>query len=202
MTTFSCVVALHDTTGGIGIDGQLPWLIPGDMGWFTRVTKGATIIMGKRTWQSINCKPLKDRRNIVVSRTGLDPDASKGVYVVASFAAALELASLCQHDSRIFVIGGQQLYETAVADPRCTHVYATMVTSLTDDNCQHSCFDTFFPLEPLVSDWQPEPVPDTSFEGINRCRLHPHRVSANVVCFRRAHKAVHAKTGILFSIPE
>lgn len=90
--------------GAIGRDGDIPWHAPEDLRFFQRETRGGAVIMGRRTWDSLPFKPLKDRLNIVVSR-----DASVAETVVGSVAEAIELAHEAGH-RRVYGIGGARIY--------------------------------------------------------------------------------------------
>lgn len=91
----------------IGRDNQMPWKISADLQFFKRVTMGHPVIMGRKTWESIG-RPLPGRRNIVVSR---NKDLQlAGAEVVHSLEEALN--SLGEF-SRVFVIGGEQLFTQA-----------------------------------------------------------------------------------------
>ena len=91
--------------GVIGRDGALPWHLPEDLARFRRVTDGATVIMGRSTWDSLpdRFRPLPGRDNIVLSRTGGE---LPGAVVVGGIAEAL--AAVAGHDA--WVIGGAQVY--------------------------------------------------------------------------------------------
>jgi dihydrofolate reductase len=91
----------------IGRDQQLPWHIPEELALFRRLTMGATLIMGRRTFQSIG-RPLPGRRNIVVSRT-LPP--TEGIEICSNFPQALRLAA---GDQKVFAIGGRQIFSEAL----------------------------------------------------------------------------------------
>jgi dihydrofolate reductase len=91
--------------GVIGIDGRLPWSLPEDLRHFKKHTLGHPIVMGRKTWESLGCKALPGRKNIVVTRTA--GYAAPGAVVADSLAAAL---ALCAADSRVFVIGGERLF--------------------------------------------------------------------------------------------
>ncbi|MEM9422743.1 MAG: dihydrofolate reductase, partial [Pseudomonadota bacterium] len=58
----------RSTNGAIGRDGDIPWHVPEDLKFFQRETMGGAIIMGRKTWESLPFKPLKNRLNVVVSR--------------------------------------------------------------------------------------------------------------------------------------
>ncbi|RKF65095.1 Dihydrofolate reductase [Golovinomyces cichoracearum] len=97
--------------------------------------------MGRKTWDSIpaSFRPLKDRLNIVVSRTYKDeiPIIGSGRIFVNSFDSAVQAADGCH---RVFVIGGAQIYEAALASKLARRILLTRVLRDFD-------FDTCFPLE-------------------------------------------------------
>ncbi|MCI5222271.1 MAG: dihydrofolate reductase [Candidatus Electrothrix sp. AR4] len=88
----------------IGRGNSIPWDIPGEQTRFKDVTMGHSLIMGRKTWQSIG-HPLPGRRNIVVTRnTDFQAPGSEVVHSVAEGIAAAE------DERKIFIIGGAQLY--------------------------------------------------------------------------------------------
>ena len=99
----------------IGLDGNLPWHYPADLKRFRNVTLGTTVIMGRKTWESLNSKALPKRRNIVITRKYLS-----NVETFVSISAAL---STCQ--DRVWFIGGGQLYDAAI--PYCDLIDITHV---------------------------------------------------------------------------
>lgn len=102
------LVAAIAANGVIGANGRLPWHLPEDLKRFKRLTIGHAVIMGRRTWESLG-KPLPGRRNIVLTRTrGYD---APGASVVATLDAAL---ALCAGHPDVFVIGGSELYRSAL----------------------------------------------------------------------------------------
>lgn len=99
-----------DRNNAIGSDNDLPWgrELKDDLANFKRVTTGGTIIMGRKTFESIGSRPLPNRENIVLSRT---PTGVKSVLSALSLPAAYALAR-----NDIYVIGGGQIYQQALAD--------------------------------------------------------------------------------------
>ncbi|MGB7503164.1 MAG: dihydrofolate reductase [Azonexus sp.] len=96
----------------IGKDNRLLWNIPEDMAHFKGLTAGHTVVMGRKTWESLppRFRPLPGRRNIVISR---QPDyAAPGAEVADSLENALKLASTA---TVVFIIGGEQIYTQAMA---------------------------------------------------------------------------------------
>ena len=102
----SIVVAVA-ANGVIGNKGGIPWHIPADLKRFKQLTLGETVVMGRKTWESLPIKPLPDRQNIVVSSQDLD--LPKGVLLAKSYQQALNLAA-----NDVFVIGGSRLYREAL----------------------------------------------------------------------------------------
>ena len=108
----------QSTSGVIGRGGAIPWQLPEDQARFKELTMGHTVVMGRRTWESLPAKarPLAGRRNVVLSRqTGF---MAEGAEVVASLDDALG-------DRKTWVIGGEQIY--ALAMPRATRCEVTEV---------------------------------------------------------------------------
>lgn len=106
------------TSGVIGRGGDIPWRLPEDLAHFREITMGHTIVMGRRTWDSLPAKvrPLPGRRNVVLSRQA-DFMAS-GAEVVGSLEEALT-------SPETWVIGGGQVY--ALALPYATRCEVTEV---------------------------------------------------------------------------
>ncbi|CAN5264712.1 dihydrofolate reductase [soil metagenome] len=104
--------------GVIGVDGGIPWHLPEDLAHFKSVTVGNPVVMGRRTWDSLNprFRPLPARRNIVVTR---DPDwSADGAEVANSLDEALALAGQAGPtvlEPTTWVIGGSQVYREAIA---------------------------------------------------------------------------------------
>lgn len=95
----------------IGKNNQLIWNIPEDMAHFKALTAGHTVIMGRKTWESLppRFRPLPGRRNIVISRQ--TDYAAPGAELAGSLEIALELASTA---ATAFIIGGEQIYRQAM----------------------------------------------------------------------------------------
>ena len=150
----SIIVAIA-SNGAIGRNNQLLWHISEDLRYFKRITGGHTVIMGRKTWESIG-RPLPNRRNIVVSRN-IDAGKFAGAEVYASLE---EAASAAEHSDslhnaksgqsantetdvtsvtpEIFIIGGGEIYHQAL--PLAGRLYLTLVHTPIEDA------DTFFPV--------------------------------------------------------
>ena len=95
----------------IGRDNQLIWNIPEDMAHFKALTQGHTVLMGRKTWESLppRFRPLPGRRNIVITR---QPDfVAPGAELANSLDAGLALAA---SDALVFIIGGAEIYQQAM----------------------------------------------------------------------------------------
>jgi dihydrofolate reductase len=103
------IVVAVDEQMGIGADNDLLWSrdLPADLAHFKKITTGGSVIMGRKTFDSIG-RPLPERENIVVTSK---PVAAPGVLSAASLNSAYELARY-----PVFVIGGGQIYSQAVND--------------------------------------------------------------------------------------
>jgi dihydrofolate reductase len=112
MTPHLVLVASLDRNRAIGRGGALLWSDPEDLRHFRRLTMGAPVIMGRKTWDSLpeRFRPLPGRRNIVVTRNG--QWRGEGADRAASLADALVMAA---DAPRAFVIGGAELYALALA---------------------------------------------------------------------------------------
>jgi dihydrofolate reductase len=105
--------------GVIGADGRLPWHLPEDLRLFRALTLGSTVVMGRRTWESLppRSRPLPGRRNVVLS-SALDP-AEAGVEVARSVDDVLA------RGEDLWVIGGGTVYGAFL--PHAAEVVVTEV---------------------------------------------------------------------------
>ena len=126
--TISIIVAIAQNHA-IGKNNQLLWHMPHDLKHFKEVTTGHTVIMGRKTFDSVG-KPLPKRRNIVVTRQQIE---IPGCEVVDSIDAAI---ALCAGEDEVFIVGGAEIYRQAMA--KTDVIYLTII---------HKDFDadTFFP---------------------------------------------------------
>jgi len=142
----SIIVAIGENHA-IGKNNQLLWHMPNDLKHFKDVTSGRTIIMGRKTFDSVG-KPLPRRRNIVVTRQDI---TIPGCEVVKSIEDGL---ALCKGEDEVFIGGGAEIYKLAMH--LTDRIYLTII---------HKSFnaDTFFPeidqndwLEVSREDFQPD----------------------------------------------
>ena len=124
----------------IGEGNRLLWHLPAELKHFKEITTGHTIIMGRKTFESLPKGPLPNRRNIVISR---NPELKIGGAEVYS---SLELALLKTiNDDEVFIIGGAQIYRQTFPD--ADKLYLTKV------HAEFPQADTFFP-EINYAEWK------------------------------------------------
>jgi len=137
VTPYLTIIAAIDFRNGIGINNALPWYLPEDLAYFKCITFGKTVIMGRKTFESIG-RPLLHRRNIVVTR---DPNWYHGEVEITS---SLSKATAISGSTEGFIIGGAEIYAAAI------HLAQRLIIT----EIQHSfkC-DSFFPIYDS-SQWQ------------------------------------------------
>jgi dihydrofolate reductase len=120
-----CLIVIAGENGVIGLNGKMPWHLPGELKYFRARTIGKPVIMGRKTFQSMG-KSLPGRENIVVTRDAAF--AAAGAEVVPSVAAGIvrarEIAAKTSAEE-IMVIGGGEIYVQAL--PLVQRVYFTRV---------------------------------------------------------------------------
>ena len=127
------LIAAVARNGVIGSSGRLPWRLPEDLKRFRALTSGHSIIMGRKTWDSIG-RPLPDRQNIIVSRR--DNLAAPGCEVAPALAGAIELATM---PPPLFVIGGEAIYREAM--PLAELLFLTEIHRDFDGDARFPGFD-------------------------------------------------------------
>ncbi|RBW69672.1 dihydrofolate reductase [Bacillus taeanensis] len=126
----SFLVAM-DQNRVIGKDNALPWRLPADLKFFKEVTMGHTIIMGRKTYESIG-RPLPGRENVVLTRD--EHYQAEGCTILHSISAVAEIEK--QTDNELIVIGGAEIFKQtfSIAD----RLYITIIE-------EEFAGDTFFP---------------------------------------------------------
>ncbi len=127
------IIAAVAENGCIGKQGKIPWHFPDDFKHFKSVTLGHTIVMGRKTFESIG-KPLPGRKNVVLSSVHFDGD----LVVAVSFEDILKL------DGNVYICGGSRLYRDAL--PQADEMIITHIPGEYEG-------DTFFPEWPVNSPW-------------------------------------------------
>lgn len=129
----SLIAAVSTGNFAIGYKGELCYKIKEDLAHFKELTMGHTVIMGRKTAESLPILPLPGRRNIVLSKTTGWEEGS-GIESYPSLELALER---CSPEEEVFIIGGAQVYKEAL--PLADILYLTEVFDTPAEA------DTFFP---------------------------------------------------------
>lgn len=126
------IIAAKTDNNVIGKDNMLPWLLADDLKRFQDLTRGHTVIMGRKTYESIG-RPLPNRENVVLSRSKV---AIPGVAIIH------DIAEIGDYDSDVFIIGGSAVYEQTM--DMVDRLYITEVHTQLEG-------DAFFPaIDPAV----------------------------------------------------
>ena len=133
------IIAAVAQDGAIGLDNGLIYRLPNDLRRFKALTTGHTIIMGRRTFDSLPKGALPNRRNIVLTRSKRDFEGAE------RYASLNEALQQCCEDEEVFVIGGASVYKEAmrIADRLCL--------TLVHDTPERA--DVFFP-EVDFTEWE------------------------------------------------
>lgn len=125
------LISAISENGVIGKDNDLPWHLPADLQHFKKKTTGHTIIMGRKTFESVG-KPLPNRVNIVISR---QPDyLAKGCIMASSLEKAIDMTP--DNKDEVFICGGAAVYKHGLQ--LADRLYITRVHQNVEG-------DTFFP---------------------------------------------------------
>jgi dihydrofolate reductase len=144
------IIAAMDSNRGIGYRGQLPWpRLQGDLEHFRRLTCNSTVIMGRKTWESLPKRPLAGRVNIVLTRS---PQLD-GAFPFSSFETAMRFSG---NFKRVFVIGGALLFRLALNSGLPLRLHLTRVHGAWPADTHFPFFETFA---------RPESVSEPTTEG-------------------------------------
>jgi len=127
------IIVAASLNNAIGKNNQLLWHLPNDMKFFKQTTWAMPVVMGRKTFESMNSKPLNGRLNIVITRQ--KDYTPSGAVVVESIADAVFVAKEHLY-KEIFIIGGGEIYKETL--PKANTIYLTRVDTVIDG-------DTFFP---------------------------------------------------------
>ena len=140
----SAIVAV-DKDWGIGYQGQLLEHLPPDMKYFKEITSNNTVVMGRKTWDSLPLKPLPNRLNLIVTKNPIGKPIENN-YQFVDMGAAIEII-LTDVKTDVFVIGGGKIYKELL--PYCDQVYVTQILK------NHENVDTYFPnLDIMTDEWE------------------------------------------------
>ena len=141
----------------IGNKGKLPWHMPADLKYYKDKIRGKTIVMGRKTFESMGNKPLPNRANIILT---MDQNYKvDGAIVVHSADEALKEAEKISPDQESMVIGGSEIYKEFL--PRANRIYLTIIEGEFEG-------DAFFPKYD-ITEWK-----EISYEEHERNAENPY----------------------------
>lgn len=140
------VIVAAALDNGIGLNNQLLCHLSADLKRFKSLTLNHTVIMGRNTWYSLPFRPLKNRKNVVI--TDVDGESFEGAVVVGGIQEAIQVMD---PDSENFIMGGASIYRQFL--PLCSKIYLTRILEAFKA-------DTFFPeIDPKI--WHPVIIGET-----------------------------------------
>jgi dihydrofolate reductase len=147
----SIIVAIAEDNG-IGYMNDLLWHLPEDLKRFKKLTLGKTVVMGKKTWESLPKRPLQGRKNVIIT------DDRNDVFENSVAAFSIEDAiSKCQGDEEVFIIGGGSIYRQFM-----NHADRLYITHIH----KKAPADIYFPvINPEI--WKPVEKEEHTKEGVN-----------------------------------
>jgi dihydrofolate reductase len=122
---------------GIGYNNKLPWYISDDLKRFKKLTTGYTIVMGRKTWDSLPIKPLPNRKNIILTRDKFSNEKVSNENILF----INDIKSINDIKLDVWIIGGSEIYKLSLLNLHIDNIYVTEI------NNDYDC-DTFFPQIP------------------------------------------------------
>jgi dihydrofolate reductase len=155
-------ILAHDEEWGIGKNGDLPWpKKPGDLQWFRETTEGSVVVMGRKTWESLPHKPLRNRLNLVISSSWMGDFSPKPHGVYSGNDVCLVITEIIQTRyigvEDIWIIGGAELVKSCL--PIIDELWLNNVGG------DYSC-DVFLPKEKIMKHFYPKSAKIVTFGAI------------------------------------
>lgn len=146
----SAIVAV-DSNWGIGYQGKLLEHIPNDLKYFKELTTGNSVVMGRKTWDSLPIKPLPDRFNIIISRQNVEYQSESSYWQTSLETCLATMLNDAMND--YFIIGGEIIYKTLIN--LYDRVYVTKIYK------SHENVDAYFPnLDHRSDQWKVTSISD------------------------------------------
>lgn len=121
--------------GAIGNNNQLLFKQSDDLKRFKSLTTNNVVIMGRKTFESLNNKPLPNRINIVITRNvELLEDLQRkydNLYIVNTIEKAIDISDVMYKEKETFIIGGAEIYKQTL--PLCNKIYLTLVETVIEE---------------------------------------------------------------------
>lgn len=136
------IIVAYCKNRGIGLKNQLPWYLPKDLKRFKYLTHGDenSVIMGRKTWESLPFKPLLGRKNIIVSTTMNDRPLINNRTIKRNLTDAINYSKE-KKIKQTWIIGGSCIYKEAIESNLVNNIYATEIDA-------NLLCDVFFPELP------------------------------------------------------
>ena len=167
MMLYSLILACT-VDGGIGLNNCIPWNIREETDLFKKITtdkncyiKKNAVIMGRNTWDSLPCRPLKHRINIIITSDTKKIDTSSDI--VFAFDDLEKALSYCERNvciDKVFVIGGKTLYDLCLNNIKYSRYIDDIHLSIIKDRIQ--C-DTFIDLKKIIKTYKNYNIYDIIF---------------------------------------
>lgn len=135
------LIVAHDENNVIGFKNTIPWKNSEDMAMFKALTTNNTVVMGRKTWDSLPKKPLSNRVNIVISTQNFDNQP--GVTFCKTLSQAIKHPSIV---GDVYIIGGASIYEFALSIDIVDEIIASLISGTHEG-------DTFFPILNVYDEW-------------------------------------------------
>ena len=175
------MILLQSADGVIGVDNSLPAALKSraDMQHFARYTRNSVVIMGRKTWESLpsNSRPLPGRVNIVVSRH--TPPNFSGIHFFDSLHKAIDYGLVAMIDTPVYIIGGAELYKSALEQALVDEVIVTRTKETVLDKLPPQQRDkaVLFNVDPYVQpahhiEHRPRVDGDTFDIEIHHCKVN------------------------------
>lgn len=139
MSVFKAIAAMAENRV-IGNGSKIPWHLPEDFKWFKQTTMGHTLLMGRKTFESIG-RPLPGRTTLVLSRSDVHYPGTTTIHDWQNLPA-----KLIQGD--IFVAGGAEIYAQLL--PACSELFLTLVHRQAEGDVLFPSFESLFPIKEML----------------------------------------------------
>jgi dihydrofolate reductase len=140
MPNFYAIAAMSENRV-IGNQGKIPWHIAEDFRWFKHKTMGGTLVMGRKTFESIG-RPLPGRKTVILSRSGQSFPGTQTYADIETFRAN-EVTS-----STVWVCGGSEIYQQLLSS--CSVLYLTRIKKTVEGDALFPPFEDKFSLEQVI----------------------------------------------------
>lgn len=124
--------------GIIGNNNNIPWYVPEDLKYFKDITINNIVIMGRKTFDSLPNKILKDRLNIIITNNYLNYENIENKCIFTNMDNIMTILNNLNNNKKIFIIGGKEIYKLFL--PICKTIYLTIINYDGDG-------DTVFPYD-------------------------------------------------------